>query len=219
MGRAGQLIAVALIALGCHSRSILQDPVPMRPGAVRVTLGLEAGPIVPGAIIGLRAGVAPRTELRGKLAFQSYEAGVNVLALDSSLFDVMVMPGYFDYDVDDLFDEEAAIRLRGAQLPIVMSAPLDEAEQFRLFVAPDIRVGKREWAAETWSAVGVHLGASVAGPRDYASFLPECTLLYATSGRLKRDYDGTDQYKRGSVSVSCSIGVSVGSPHRSRADD
>jgi hypothetical protein len=164
----------------------------------------------------MRVGLAPRTELRAKVA-GGYgrprgELGINALVLDTDLVDVMLMPSYFSYDHDEWSGEEVGPHVSGFGLPIVLSLPLDPNEQFQLFAAPDLRVGKRD--GQAWTAVGLHLGAALAGSRDYATFIPECAVIVTAVGEAPAFAYGDERaLTRGKPLFQCSLGVSFGSRH------
>lgn len=189
----------------------------MPPGAIRVAVGVAVGTDILQPVVGARIGVAPRTELRGKVVGGSKgplgEVGVNVQIIDSQVIDLMLMPSFFHYDSDSAFDEEPAVDLIGFGLPVVVSASLDPADQYQLFLGPDLRVGKRNGSA--WSALGLHVGAAVSGPNDYATFIPECAWLMGVHGQEKRDVGASAQLlAQGHGTFECSVGVTFGATHR-----
>lgn len=196
----------------------------MPPGKIRVALGAEMGILrgkreasgtIAVPVVGMRVGVAPRTELRGRVGIENYEGGVNVQAVDGERVDLLLMPSYFQADVDDIFDEEPTAVLRGFAMPAVVGVALDAARRHHVFVAPDVRVGTRN--REAWGAAGVHIGASFAGPADHGAFIPECAWLVGFGARAPRDVYGLSRLlEHGGHSVTCSLGVTLGGNHMPR---
>ncbi|MDB4986695.1 MAG: hypothetical protein JWN04_1873 [Myxococcaceae bacterium] len=208
-------LALLLVVAGCYSSSLLQEPKPLPPGKVRGAIGLEiASPTGVSPAVGARIGLAPRTELRGKLSGGGGEIGINVQAVDSKVFDLMLMPSFIEYDIDDAFDEYSPhVHMIGFALPIVASASLDEAEQVQLFFGPDLRFGKRNDAA--WSAVGVHVGAAIAGPYDHGTFIPECAFLQGVMAAESASVSPAGRtLSKGTHTISCSLGVTLGGSHQ-----
>jgi hypothetical protein len=215
--RLASLFVVA-VGAGCFSQSLLQDPTPMPRGRVRGAIGFELqgepgkGPQTIAPAAALRVGVAPRTEARGKIGYGGFELGVNVQVLDTERVDLMVMPGFFYADVDDFFVKDTATtEMRGAALPVIASVNLDEAEQYRAFAGPVVRVARQredyEGNTAVWSALGVAAGFSVGGPRDYASLIPEIAWQRNLTG-LRGGTQGLTGKGRSSLSIS--LGVSFG---------
>lgn len=205
-----------LAVCSCYSASLLQEPKPMPPGSIRVAVGAGAGTDALQPTLGVRVGVAPRTELRGKLVTDLQtprgEVGVNVQVVDGEVLDLMLMPSFFHYDSDDALDEEPGVDLIGFGLPVVLSASLDPVDQYQLFIGPDLRVGKRNGSA--WSALGLHFGAAVSGPNDRATFIPECAWLMGVHGRETRDVGASARVlAQGHGTFECSVGVTFGAKH------
>ncbi|MDB4973629.1 MAG: hypothetical protein JWN48_1970 [Myxococcaceae bacterium] len=210
-----QLLLVAVVS-GCFSASLLQEPRLLAPGKVRSAVGFELGTksLNTTPILGVRVGVAPRVEARGKFILtQGGELGVNVHAVDGEVWDLLLMPTYVDHDVSNLFDEDSGeAHFRALALPVVLSATLDDAEQLHFFFGPDVRIGRRNQVG--WSAAGFHFGAAVAGPNDHGTFIPECSFLEGIWGHPSES--GSDEaylLVRGHRTFSCALGATFGGTH------
>lgn len=186
----------------------------MPPGKVRGALGLEAGggfdtvSLVPSASV--RVGVAPRTEVRGKISANfGADIGLNVQVVDGETLDLMVMPTYHYADADDFFDEhDDRTEVMAFGLPVVVDIALSESGQHSVFIGPDLRAGRAEYIGG-FAAVGAHVGLAIGGPNGYGSFLPECAFF-----ALLTEGDPLEGDSRGLV--NCSLGVSFGQSQKTK---
>jgi hypothetical protein len=177
-------------ASGCYTLSLMQDPKPLSPGAVRGSVGMAVNPerAWPSQHLGLRVGLIPHVEARAKLVvggkyfFQSAQAGFNLevpLATDKS---VSFMPYYrFDSfvfeDNDAVFDSEYPHHdVHALAVPILF---VEDLGRDHLFLGPDVHAGMRD--ARPFLGVGFHLGYAIAAGR-YAHITPELSLLAVVAG-------------------------------------
>jgi len=166
--------------------------------------------------MGLRVGVAPRTEARIKYTtLWQVDLGINVRAVDGQRVDLLLMPGYTSGKLGDIdyYDQYKAFALS-----VIVGIALDEAEQYQLFVGPEARLGKRSLSYRDgealWSMVGLHVGAAIGGPRDYGTFVPECAWLVTVT----RGEPAAEKLQHGRSIVQCSLGVTFGMRHTADAN-
>jgi len=170
----------------------MQEPKPLRPGAVRAIAGngFNTARWAPDLSLGLRVGVVPGAEARVKLTLfsdealvQSVQAGLNLELYAGRAQSVVLMPYYrYDPDVwedrDELLDENPYPRHRVH----AFAAPLlfvQHIGRSHLFIGPELQGGARD--GRGFLAVGGHVGVSIAAGKN-AHITPEFSLLTVVSG-------------------------------------
>ena len=228
MARAA-LLTLALLASGCYALTIGQEPKPVAPGKVRATTGMgwNLERPAPYLHVGLRVGVAQRTEARLKLSLLnrfSLEAGVNVEAVERARWSLFLMPHYryFSELAEDEFswrDQQDRVLFRRIQALAVPTLFVVRAWGQEMFAGPDLHVGRRRGAG--FLALGGHLGLSFHLGK-HVSLTPELALLVVTAG--KRDVVHVEDrviselaervlFAPGSVMGEAGLSISFGGVH------